>query len=158
MIPLNVLEGAFSSLIIIMSWIYKVPLPVNIPIYPPSPPTITVSKGACVHMHTHTYTMLLLSHRQLRELTRSNHQLPNDRSCQVGFGGPYTGLQVFTFLFYLHNPFSWCDLPSKLRESRNMKLLRLQWSSLIAQSVKNPPAMKETPVQFLGREDPVEKG
>ena len=30
--------------------------------------------------------------------------------------------------------------------------------SLIAQLVKNPPAMQETPVQFLGREDPLEKG
>ena len=30
--------------------------------------------------------------------------------------------------------------------------------SLIAQLVKNPPAMQETPVRFLGREDPLEKG
>ena len=30
--------------------------------------------------------------------------------------------------------------------------------SLISQLVKNPPAMQETPVQFLGREDPLEKG
>ena len=30
-------------------------------------------------------------------------------------------------------------------------------ASLIAQSVKNLPAMKETRVQFLGREDPLEK-
>ena len=30
--------------------------------------------------------------------------------------------------------------------------------SLIAQLVKNPPAMQETPVQFLGWEDPLEKG
>ena len=29
--------------------------------------------------------------------------------------------------------------------------------SLIAQSVKNLPAMQETWVQFLGREDPLEK-
>ena len=29
---------------------------------------------------------------------------------------------------------------------------------MIAQSVKNPPAMKETLVRFLGREDPLEKG
>ena len=29
---------------------------------------------------------------------------------------------------------------------------------LIAQLVKNLPAMQETPVQFLGREDPLEKG
>ena len=32
------------------------------------------------------------------------------------------------------------------------------WASLIAQLVKNPPAMKWTPVQFLGREDLLEKG
>ena len=30
-------------------------------------------------------------------------------------------------------------------------------NSLIAQLVKNPPAMQETPVRFLGREDPLEK-
>ena len=29
--------------------------------------------------------------------------------------------------------------------------------SLVAQSVKNPPAMQETLVQVLGREDPLEK-
>ena len=32
------------------------------------------------------------------------------------------------------------------------------WASLIAQLVKNPPAMQDTPVQFLGQEDPLEKG
>ena len=31
-------------------------------------------------------------------------------------------------------------------------------ASLIAQLVKNPPAVQETPVRFLGREDPLEKG
>ena len=31
-------------------------------------------------------------------------------------------------------------------------------ASLIAQLVKNLPAMQETPVQFLGWEDPLEKG
>ena len=29
---------------------------------------------------------------------------------------------------------------------------------LIAQLVKNLPAMQETPLRFLGREDPLEKG
>ena len=28
----------------------------------------------------------------------------------------------------------------------------------IPQLVKNPPAMQETPVQFMGQEDPLEKG
>ena len=36
----------------------------------------------------------------------------------------------------------------------------LQYSraSLVAQLVKNPPAMQRTPVGFLGQEDPPEKG
>ena len=36
--------------------------------------------------------------------------------------------------------------------------LELHWASLIAQLVKNPPAMQETLVRFLGQEDPLEKG
>ena len=32
------------------------------------------------------------------------------------------------------------------------------WASLIAQLVKNLPAMQETSVRFLGQEDPLEKG
>ena len=32
------------------------------------------------------------------------------------------------------------------------------WASLVAQMVKNLPAMQETSVQFLGWEDPLEKG
>ena len=32
------------------------------------------------------------------------------------------------------------------------------WTSLIAHLVKDLPAMQETPVQFLGWEDPLEKG
>ena len=36
--------------------------------------------------------------------------------------------------------------------------LQHSWSSLVAQLVKNPPAMQETWVQSLGWEDPLEKG
>ena len=36
--------------------------------------------------------------------------------------------------------------------------LQYSWASLVAQSVKNLHAMQETPVQFLGREDLLEKG
>ena len=35
--------------------------------------------------------------------------------------------------------------------------LQYSWSSLMAQLVKNPPAMQETWVQSLGWEDPLEK-
>ena len=33
-----------------------------------------------------------------------------------------------------------------------------EWASLVAQTVKNLPAMQETQVQSLGQEDPLEKG
>ena len=36
--------------------------------------------------------------------------------------------------------------------------LQYSWVSLVAQMVKNPPAMRETWVQSLGWEDPLEKG
>ena len=36
--------------------------------------------------------------------------------------------------------------------------LSIERASLIAQLVKNLPAMQETPVRFLGWEDPLEKG
>ena len=36
--------------------------------------------------------------------------------------------------------------------------LQYSWASLVAQSVKNPPAMPETWVQSLGWDDPLEKG
>ena len=37
-------------------------------------------------------------------------------------------------------------------------MYRLQRASLMAQRVKNPPAMRETWVQSLGWEDPLKKG
>ena len=37
-------------------------------------------------------------------------------------------------------------------------LMHLLWASLVAQLVKNPPAIQETWVQYLGWEDPLEEG
>ena len=37
-------------------------------------------------------------------------------------------------------------------------LTDFRWASLVAQLVKNPPAMQETWVQSLGWDDPSEKG
>ena len=36
--------------------------------------------------------------------------------------------------------------------------LQYSWASLVAQLVKNPPAMRETWVQYLGGKDPLGKG
>ena len=38
-----------------------------------------------------------------------------------------------------------------------MSLLFNRWASLVAQTVKRLPAMRETQVRFLGWEDPLEK-
>ena len=38
------------------------------------------------------------------------------------------------------------------------KTLRTQWASLVAQMVKNPPAIWKTQVQSLGQENLLEKG
>ena len=48
----------------------------------------------------------------------------------------------------------WKTVWQFLREAN----LNLLWASLVAQLVKNPPAMLETWVRFLGWEDPPEKG
>ena len=48
--------------------------------------------------------------------------------------------------------------PSPLEAGKKEVLISLSGSSLIAQFVKNPPAMQETLVRFLGQEDPLEKG
>ena len=40
----------------------------------------------------------------------------------------------------------------------NHLLATLHWASLVAQTVKNLPAMQETQVRSLGQEDPLEKG
>ena len=44
-----------------------------------------------------------------------------------------------------------------LRELQNVLIFPFTVSVLIAQLVKNPPAMQETPVQFLSWEDPLKK-
>jgi len=43
-------------------------------------------------------------------------------------------------------------------DQKVFKLIFHKRASLVAQLVKNIPAMLETPVQFLGHEDPLEKG
>ena len=48
---------------------------------------------------------------------------------------------------------------SSLKEFKIFDLcLAMKRASLVAQLVKNPPAVQETLVQFLGWEDPLEKG
>ena len=45
------------------------------------------------------------------------------------------------------------NLAEEIFESRSQKF----WASLVAQTVKNPPAVQETWVRSLGREEPLKK-
>ena len=47
---------------------------------------------------------------------------------------------------------------SELLSQFTWKTFVEHFNTVIAQLVKNMPAMQETPVQFLGQEDPLEKG
>ena len=49
-------------------------------------------------------------------------------------------------------------VPSGILAVLSFTYFKWRGASLIAQMVKNPPAMREIQVQFLGREDPLEKG
>ena len=59
-------------------------------------------------------------------------------------------------------PFSLHDLPRVPIGRFKQLLIReervCEGESLVAQLIKNLPAMQETQVQFLGQEDPLEKG
>jgi hypothetical protein len=50
------------------------------------------------------------------------------------------------------------NIRSSLMEIRKQVYLPYSGASPVAQLVKNPPAMQETLVRFLGQEDPLEKG
>ena len=50
------------------------------------------------------------------------------------------------------------ELDMTLELKNNKQVLSISRASLVAQLVKNPPAMQETWVRSLGWEDPLEKG
>ena len=65
---------------------------------------------------------------------------------------------LFLLLISFFSPFWSLNLfLTLLRDKKQVKIVFI-WASLVAQLVKNPPAMRETWVPSLGREDPLEKG
>ena len=51
-----------------------------------------------------------------------------------------------------------CKWYSHFENFKKLNIILLCWASLVAQMVKNPPAMQETWVQSLGQDDLLEKG
>ena len=71
-----------------------------------------------------------------------------------------TGATHFNNVFYIIQYNYSIIISTHNQYKRRMRYLILTFpyrASLIAQLVKNLPAMKETPVQFLGQDDPLEK-
>ena len=65
---------------------------------------------------------------------------------------------LFLLLISFFSPFWSLNLfLTLLMDKKQVKIVFI-WASLVAQLVKNPPAMQETWVPSLGREDPLEKG
>ena len=75
-------------------------------------------------------------------------------------GGPVVKSWIFTAID-LDSILGWgTKIPQTTVVQPKIKNLgfQLYWASLLPQLVENPPAMQETLVQFLGREDLLEKG
>jgi len=72
--------------------------------------------------------------------------------------GKFSAINLFKyFLRSFLSLFSFWD-PYNANVGEFNVVPEVSWASLVAQLVKNPPAMRETWVQFLGWEDPLEKG
>ena len=72
--------------------------------------------------------------------------------CEFGQGAASQGLSFpICRMEVWHNQ-------SQIPPSPNLQFVKLFWASLMAQRLKCLPAMQETCVRSLGREDPLEKG
>ena len=70
-------------------------------------------------------------------------------------------LNLFICLSHSHSVTMYSGFPQCLESFPGLSLsqsLSYFRASLVAQLVKNPPAMQETPVWYLGQEDPLEEG
>ena len=91
-----------------------------------------------------TYTKCLFT---FASLYRSHSIIPDDTHTHKKTEDTYTSkLIVILRRLFLH---------TKTSQS-SCRYIYMPHASLIAQLVKNPPAMLETPVWFLGGEDPLE--
>jgi len=95
------------------------------------------------------YTLLYLKCITNKDLLYSTW---NSAQCYATawMGGEFGGEWIHVYV--------WLSPFAVQLEIHIFNLLYSNMASMIAQLVKNPPAMQETPVQFLGREGLLEKG
>ena len=138
-------------------------------------------------IHTHTHTHMCISHNEILLSCLKTEGSPVMYDNMGGLWGHYaewnSQRKTFTVWYHLnvevkkswtHRNNGCCcrrggeengDICQRIQTS-NYKMNKLRKSniqqytraSLVAQLVKNPPAMRETPVGFLGWDDPLEKG
>ena len=87
----------------------------------------------------------------------SSHPLNTSNTLQREWGQEQSDLFKVTDCFLASAPGSIPGSGSSTGEGIGYPL-QYSWASLVAQLVKNQPAMQETWVQSLGWEDPLEKG
>ena len=106
--------------------------------------TLSLSPG---HRHIQNHISHMTHHKMNSHRHVKNHSHCLNKMNAQRKTEPIRGSQVFQESL----------LPLNRRESSLFQECYIR-ASLIAQLVKNLPARQETPVQFLGWEDPLEKG
>ena len=96
----------------------------------------------CNYHHSSSSELLHFSKLKLYPLSNNSPFPLLSSSWEPPFHHLWTWLLFLSHISGIIHYLSFCDR------------LHFAWASLIAQLVKNLPAMQETPVQFLGQEDP----
>ena len=120
--------------------------------------TIFVVDSTALKLDHSFVPLMMLLEIYLKEITENLCKLETSNCPQIaiwlGFPGSSAGKESAC------NAGDPSSIPGSGRSAREGKGYPLQysWASLVAQSVKNPPTMRETWVWSLGWEEPLEEG
>ena len=102
------------------------------------------------------WTVLGLADRAKRMQPQGQGEPPR-RGVSPAHKGTPISMSMRAYLWLNGAPCTRSTRFSQLKAPEKSPALHVSWASLIVQLVKNPPAMQETLVRFLGLEDPLEK-
>ena len=104
----------------------------------------------------HAYSGILLSHKKEQNNTLCSN-MDGPSYCHTEWGKPEKEISFdITYLWNLKQWYRWAYLRNR-NSHRCRKTYGNQGASLVAQTVKNPPAMQETWVRSLDWKDPWKK-